>query len=416
MEVVFFAQLFLVLGAILLGTRMRGVGLGVVSCLALSLLVLFFDVKPVNPPYTVLVIMIAALTAGAALEGAGTLDLLTAWVERIFTNYPHLLTWLSPLIIYLLVLCTGTSHIIYVLLPVIVKAAQRGGISPAKPLIASVIASQQAILASPVSAATSIIAAHFPAYSQGKLMLLFLPATFIGTFMTTWVAYAMHRDPSFCVIEKKVKRESIDKEYPFARIALLIFLLGVLGVVASDYFFRYQGRTKPQGLTALILLSVAGIITCFTGTKKIAKGRVFSVGMEAVIAILGVAWLSSSFLEEHKDTLIEWVGGGERSEWQWALFFFLTTIISTSQGATLTLMLPLALSALGPSKLLYIIPAINSFYVLPSYPTVLAAVAIDKTRSIRIGRFVINHSFLLPGLVGTCATCLSAYFIHIFFF
>jgi len=49
--------------------------------------------------------------------------------------------------------------------------------------------------------------------------------------------------------------------------------------------------------------------------------------------------------------------------------------------------------------LIAIFPAVNSDFVLPGYPTLLAAINFDRTGSTKIGKFVINHSFLVPGVV-----------------
>ena len=71
-----------------------------------------------------------------------------------------------------------------------------------------------------------------------------------------------------------------------------------------------------------------------------------------------------------------------------------------SQSATTKVMMPLGLAlGLPAPALIAMFPAVNSDWVLPGYPTLLAAIHIDKTGTTRIGKWVVNHSFMRPGLV-----------------
>lgn len=403
----FLLHLSIVLGSILLGMRMRGIGLGVMS--ALGLLILFFlGVAPQEPSFKVMQIMISALTAAAALEAAGTLDLLAHWASKTLHHHPRYLVWLSPLITYLLVFCIGTSHIIYPLLPVIAAIAQQSGIRPEKPLVASVIASQQALMASPLSAATTITLSHLQVHDTTLtyffLLRLFIPATLLGTLAATWATTWGKKDLYYCLLTPQKSKKSDFKAQPHAVTSLVIFLIGVVGFIIAN---QLHTTSSPAHLMSMTMLSVAACIAGLIGTEKMRHTQIFTIGLQALVTILGVTWLARSFLTHHESLLSHWAKTYFHHPWQWGCLLFVITIISNSQGTTLETMIPWALTSLTPIALLLVLPAANSFYVLPSYPTILAAVALDKTKSTRIGRFVINHSFILPGIVGTLTTCLA---------
>lgn len=174
-------------------------------------------------------------------------------------------------------------------------------------------------------------------------------------------------------------------------------------------------RVDVVYFNALVLLSIAGCIAFFVDRERVLQTRVFKVGMQAVIVLLGVSWLSNSFFEYHKATIQRWLSCLV-FPWQWGLLLFVMTVVTSSQSATLQMMLPLGLLGMDPWTLLFLVPAANSFYVLPSYPTMVAARGFDDGRTIKVGRWVVNHSFLLAGLVGTLGTCgITKVIIYCFF-
>jgi anaerobic C4-dicarboxylate transporter len=53
-------------------------------------------------------------------------------------------------------------------------------------------------------------------------------------------------------------------------------------------------------------------------------------------------------------------------------------------------------------------PATNGIFFLPTYTTLLAAVSFDQTGTTKIGKYLLNHSFMLPGLVTIITTIVVA--------
>ena len=64
--------------------------------------------------------------------------------------------------------------------------------------------------------------------------------------------------------------------------------------------------------------------------------------------------------------------------------------------------MPLGIAlGLSPYMLIALFPAVNGYFFIPNYPTVIAAINFDRTGTTRIGKYVLNHSFMLPGLIST---------------
>src|SRR5262245_33348866 len=174
-------QLAILMTAIVLGARRGGMSLGPMGGLGLVIFVFLFGLPPGSPPGTVLGIILAVITALSLLESAGGLDLVVRLAERVLRGHPRWVTVLAPLATYLLVLASGTQHVIYALLPVIAEVSRKAGIRPERPMSMSVIASQQGLIASPVSAVTAalmVTLAGGPALPT--ILLVVIPATLVG--------------------------------------------------------------------------------------------------------------------------------------------------------------------------------------------------------------------------------------------
>ena len=151
----FWIQFALVLTAILIGIRRGGVALGLIGGLGVAVLSFGFRVAPQEPPITVMLIILAVVTASATLQVAGGLDWLVQQAERVMRKHPQQITILAPLSTFLLTVCVGTGHAVYSLLPVIADVALKTKIRPERPMAISSVASQMGITASPVAAAVT---------------------------------------------------------------------------------------------------------------------------------------------------------------------------------------------------------------------------------------------------------------------
>ena len=418
-------QITVVCMAILLGTRLKGISLGIMGGLGLAILTFVFHLPPTEPPFDVLMIMTAVVTASGTLEAAGGLRYVTFLAEKVIRRYPHRITFISPLVVYLFTFLGGTGHTIYSLLPVIADVAKDVGVRPSRPLSVAVIAAQQAVIASPISAPTVLVVSLLAPHGVGLLDILkvCLPATLGGVIVSILVANRLgkelHEDAEYL---EKIATVQQAQQPPLqaylasasAKRSVALFLLGISWIILTGALphlkpcWEVQGVTRTLGMPTVIemvMLSVAAlmVLTCQVNPQEIARSSVFNTGMQAVISILGISWLGDTFISAHKVDLLAHVQAQiVQAPWQFSLVLFSMSIVLVSQAATLRAMIPLGLAIGLPTQaLLAALPAVNGVFFIPNYPTVLAAINFDKTGTTRVGKWILNHSFMVPGLVAT---------------
>ncbi len=429
MFVMFWIELFIVIICILIGARLKGVGLGIMGGLGLFILTFFFHLKPSNPPYNVLLVIMSVVTAGMALEATGGLGYLTYLAEKIIRNHPKKITFVAPYATFLFTALTGTSHITYSLFPIIYEVSVSTGINPEKPMAASAVAALQAIIASPISAFTALALSIFGNYGYSLLSLLkiYIPSALLGTTASI-IACTMLIQNKQNVNKQPPKglpcddrTSCINKHFSFlSKISTVFFLAGILAViVCSTTYFRpywiikgFKVYLNSTYAVSIIMLSIASLMCLFCKAKpyNMIRGKVSIAGIQAVIAILGIAWLGNTLFESNIDYINMLLKKFIIDNPSILCFFlFIVNIITTSQAATLKMIIPLTLSLGLPAKLLIgFLPAINSVFFIPNYPTMLAAIEFDKSGSTKIGKFVLNHSFIVPGFVSTFVTLISS--------
>lgn len=430
-------QFAVLLAAILIGARMKGIGLGVMGMVALAIYIFLFRMRPADPPIDVMLIILAVVTTAATLQAAGGMDYLVRLAEKILRSKPSLIVLLGPLVTYVFTLFAGTAHITYSLLPIIAEVSTKKRIRPERALSISVIASHLAITASPISAATAALLTIL----SGKVELLeilkvCIPATLAGTLAGVAVCWKkgkdLDKDPLF--LEKMKDPEfaagiNADVEaaqaplLPGAKTSVLIFGLAVLLIVlvgafpdmlpsfgegASNLAVDAQGHIKMAAIIELVMLASAAAIMllCKTSAASVAKASLFTSGGQAVVSIFGVVWMSATFMQTNTGIIEHALGDMVRSApWTFAIALFLLSILLFSQAATTKALMPLGLSlGILPPHMVAMFPAVNGDFVLPGYPTLLAAINFDRTGSTHIGKFLVNHSFMIPGMVSVAVS------------
>ncbi len=439
MEYLIYVQFLVVLFAIFIGARVGGIGLGVFGMIGLGILVFGFGLKIGKPPVDVMLMIVAVITAAAALQGAGGLDYLVKIAEKILRRNPAMITIVAPIVCYIFTLFSGTGHIAYSLLPIISEIAIESKIRPERPLSISVIASQQAITASPISAATSALLTAELLGGKGielsDILIIAIPATLlgviVGAIVMSFVGTDLEKDSRYQEFLKKQQDKKITAEVSTseinsgAKIAVVLFLLGVLGIVVfgsvpslRPSFVQEDGSVSVLGMAEvieIIMMSVGGLILVFSKTDvtKVVKGSVFIAGMQAVIAIFGIAWLGDTFFQGNIDffkTNIEHIV--KEYPFLFAGALFIMSIFLFSQAATVRTLYPLGISlGIPPMMLVMMFPAVNGYFVIPNYPTLVAAINFDRTGTTRIGKYVLNHSFQIPGFVVTIVALAVGYLL-----
>lgn len=419
-------QLLFVLLAIIVGARVGGIGLGVFGGLGLAVLTFVFGLEPTTPPIDVMLMIVAVIAAAGCMQAAGGLDLMVKWAEKILRRHPQRITLLSPLVTYLFTFFAGTGHVAYSVLPVIAEVARETGIRPERPMGIAVIASQQAITASPISAATVALLSMLAGYdiTLFDILKISIPCTLVGVLVgalySMRVGKELKDDP---VYQARLKSGELSgANYCTAEVAnpgkaltsVLLFLGATVGIVLfgsidslRPSFQTSEGVVVMQmaHIIEVLMLSVAALILLLTGTSgmKAAKSSVFNAGMQAVVAIFGIAWMGDTFISGNIAVIKEDIFGLVTDmPWLFGIALFVMSILLFSQAATIRALLPLGMAlGISPYMLIALFPAVNGYFFIPNYPTVVAAINFDTTGTTRIGKYVLNHSFMMPGLIST---------------
>lgn len=424
-------QLAFVLLAIIIGARLGGIGLGVLGGLGLGILTFCFDLQPTSPPVDVMLMIVAVIAAASCMQAAGGLDLMVRWAEKLLRKNPQQITILSPLVTYLFTFIAGTGHVAYSVLPVIAEVATETKIRPERPLAIAVIASQQAITASPISAATVALLSMLSGYgiSLMDIMIVAVPCTLLGVLAgavySLRVGKELMEDPEYLrrlashkISENHYESKGVDN-HKKAALSVIIFILATIAIVLFGSIESLrpvlgsgndQAPMKMSHIIEILMLSAATLILLTTKTDgiKAAQCTVFSAGMQAVVAIFGIAWMGDTFIAGNMAELTDSIDQVVTSmPWLFGLALFVMSILLFSQAATIRALLPLGIAlGISPYMLIALFPAVNGYFFIPNYPTVVAAINFDRTGTTRIGKYILNHSFMMPGLIATSVSIL----------
>ncbi|MBQ3190849.1 MAG: anaerobic C4-dicarboxylate transporter [Bacteroides sp] len=415
-------QLLFVLVAIIIGARIGGIGLGVMGGVGLAILTFVFGLQPTAPPIDVMLMIAAVISAASCMQAAGGLDYMVKIAERLLRRNPAQVTILAPLVTYFFTIVAGTGHVAYSVLPVIAEVATETKIRPERPLGIAVIASQQAITASPISAATVALLGLLAGYdiTLFDILKISIPATLIGVlvgaFCSMRVGKELMEDPEYLrrlkdgmLDEKHVQLKDVNNKFK-AQLSVILFLAAtaLIVVFGSIPSLRPSFDGTPLGMPSLIeiiMLATAAFILLATRTDgiKATQGSIFPAGMQAVIAIFGIAWMGDTFIKGNIGELTASIEGVvTEMPWLFGVALFVMSILLYSQAATIRAILPLGIAlGISPMMLIALFPAVNGYFFIPNYPTVVAAINFDRTGTTGIGKWVLNHSFMMPGMVAT---------------
>jgi anaerobic C4-dicarboxylate transporter DcuA len=419
-------QFIVVLAAIWMGARSSGIGLGLWGAVGLLVLVAGFGINPTSPPIDVMLIILAVIMAASVMEAAGGIDFLVRIAERIIRANPKYVTIVAPLTTWTFTFVAGTGHIVYPLLPVIYETAHRSGIRPERPMAVATIASQQAITASPVAAATAAMIGLFAEkgmtqWGLPQILMVCVPATLTGVvaaaIVSMFVGKDLKDDPEYQarLAAGQIPAPQADTSRtplkPGARLSAFIFLAGVALVVLFGFFpslRQLPGAKSPLAMPIVIeilMMSVAAIMLLVTkvAVDEVPKTATLRAGVVAVIGIFGLAWLGDSFIAANKDVIVPAIGDWAKvAPWTFAFGLFLASVLLYSQAATTRALMPLGI-ALGipPQFLIAMFPSVNGYFFIPTYGSLIAAINFDLSGTTKIGKYVLNHSFMIPGLVAT---------------
>ena len=438
-------ELLVVLLALYVGSRYGSLALGAISGIGLALLVFGFGMKPGSPPTDVIYIIIAAVTCAGIMQASGGMDWLIQIAEKMLRKHPDRITFLAPLCTFFLTVLVGTGHVVYTLMPIICDIAIKKGIRPERPCGVASIASQVGITCSPIAAAVvafvTISNANGFDISIPQVLMVSIPACLCGLMAAATASFHrgldLDKDPEFQKrIQDPAQREyiyggsatTLDKEIPqSAKNAVFVFLGALIIIVlfaifqdilpeystvkaikdAPDFTFSdgtvasaaalAKAKAVIPGITEvstvklkmnviiqIVMITAAAIMIlfCKASPQKAVRGAVWQSGMVAVVAIFGII----------------------------AFVFFLVSVLINSQGAVVVSMLPLAYSLGIPGPvLLGVLPSVYGYFFIPNYPSDIATVNFDRSGTTVIGKYLLNHSFMMPGLIHVTVSTLVAY-------
>jgi len=470
-------ELAVVLLALYVGSRYGSLALGAISGIGLAILVLGLGMKPGSPPTDVIYIIVAAVTCAGMLQASGGMDWLIQVAEKLLRKHPDRITFFAPLCTFFLTVLVGTGHVVYTLMPIICDISLKKGIRPERPCGVASIASQVGITCSPIAAAvvafTTISSANGFNITIPQVLMVSLPACLCGLMAAAACSYKrgldLDKDPKFQARLKDPQMyqymygetaTTLNKEIPAsAKRAVYIFLCALAVIVLYATFQsllptheeikavagaqgEWNGMTASQlvaakmeveGFTAvkevplkmnvviqIVMIAAAAliIIFCKASPKKAVAGNVWQSGMVAVVAIYGIAWLADTYFANYMDTFQVMLNDVVKEyPWTIALAFFAVSVLINSQGATVVALLPLAyqLGIPGPI-LLGVLPSVYGYFFIPNYPSDIATVNFDRSGTTVIGKYLLNHSFMMPGLVSVVvSTIVASLLVQIFY-
>ena len=443
MDINIVMEFMIILFCLLAGARYGGFGLGLISGIGVLIFTFVFHLTPGKPPVDVLLTIMSVLGCASVLQTAGGLNVMMRFAEKILRRHPNQITLLAPLTTWSLTVMCGTGHVVYTMFPIIYDIAIKKGIRPERPMAVASIASQIGICASPVSVAVvSMVAilgkAQGFSISLLELLSVGMPATLCGVIVAA--LWSMNRgkdldkDPEFqaklldpeqkdyiygettTLLDKVFPKEAYWATWIFFGAIAAVVLLGAFPELRPMLGEAGKAKALSMNLAIQMMMLTAGaliLMLCKVKPQEIPNGTVFKAGMVAVVSIFGVAWMADTVFEAHFTLLKNSLAGVVAAQpWTYAIVLFIVSKLVNSQAAAIAAIAPLGVSlGVDPKVMLAFLPACYGYFILPTYASDLACIGFDRSGTTRIGKFVINHSFIIPGLLGVSTGCVVGYLL-----
>ncbi|QJC28595.1 anaerobic C4-dicarboxylate transporter [Enterobacteriaceae endosymbiont of Plateumaris consimilis] len=417
-----FVELIIILLLIYLGCKLGGMALGLFGTFGVLILTIFFHNKIGNIPFDVIEIILSVIIAISTVKLSGGIEYLVFYMNRILSRKKKYIIILSPLMTYFITLFSGTGHTALSIFPVIIKISKKNGIKPVYPLSISVVSSQIAVTASPISASLIYLSKILDplGISYNQLLIILIPSTFISILITSIIINLFNNQNKNLLHTNNVSFNKKLKNKKNGKNSILLFLIGIVVIltynVLCDYvFFKETKILSRTESTVIFMLTTALIISiiCKIKIKQINDTKIFKSGINACICVMGVSWLGDTFIRSHfhemKFIILNIV---EQYPWMLSIILFFITSLFYSQAATTKAIIPSLITlGISPKIIIGSFTAVSALFLFPIYPTLLSAVEMDDTGSTKIGNYIFNHSFLIPGIMITGLSIILSFFI-----
>lgn len=420
-----FLEIILLFGCIIYAAKLGGIGVGMAGGLGMAIAVFVLGLKPGAIPIDVILIILSVIFAISCMQLAGGMDYMVKLASKLLRSNPKYINILAPAVTFVLTVLGGTGYTAMSVLNVIQEVAKENHVRPSQPLTSAVIASQIAITASPISAATAamyVVVEKMGGGSFGQALAVIVPSAVFGAIVTAIISSMQGVDldkaPIFQkrlkegLVSMKTKKEAEKPTTCKAKVSVAIFLLAVVFIVALLLFKPYIGHTLGSRDIIIISMLMAGLVMywfCDISLDRIKNTPIFGGGMESLVVVLGIVWMSSTIIGAHIPVIkTQATALLEQYPALLAVAFFCVSALLFSQGATAALLVPVAASlGVDVSTILASFVACSALYITNIYPTTAFAIACEDTGSFMDrkwnGSWVINHPFFLPGIVGLVA-------------
>lgn len=412
----FITEIIIMILAILMGLRLAGaLGCGIFAIVAQLIMIFIFGLPPGSAPVTAVLIILSIGIAGGTLQATGGIDYLVYLASKVIERYPKSIIFITPMIVFIFVFGIGTTNIALSLEPIIAKTATRAGIQPKRPLTASVLTANLALLCSPAASATAYIIATLAVtgVTMGKYLSIVMPTAIISmlalSVYCTVVGRRRKMNPSqFATdIMEDIEAQPLQTKFsPRVKLGVLVFLLGVGLILMFGIFsdlvptFKVNGETVKLETTEIVQLfmymsAAINLVLVKLNTRDILDSHITQSAIGALFAVLGPGWLGATIFTApgNKKIMTEQIGGViQQVPWLVIILVSLVTIVVISQSATASIMLPILMSmGVPPMYFIAMAQTLNVNFVIPAQPTLLFAVDLDETKQTK------PTSFILPG-------------------
>lgn len=433
--------LIVLLGGLMIGVRHGGIGLAVINGIAVVIFTFMFGYQPGKPPIDVMLIIMAVVTCAGTLQTAGGLNVMLKYAEKFLRSNPKRITIYAPITTWLLTVLCGTGHVVYTIMPIIYDIAIKQGIRPERPMAVASVSSQVGITASPVSVAVVSIVGFLVATGYdctvGTVLMISIPSTFCGILAAAIYSYNRGKDLEKDERFQQFIQDPENRKYVYGENATLanqelpkesyravyIFFAGIIAITCLGnlpdllpHFPNAKGVMKPISMVLVIQMVMLMVGACIligskVKAKDIPNSNVFRAGMIALVTVYGVAWAADTYFAHHMPVIKETLGGlVQEYPWSYAVVLFAASVLINSQGAAIAIVTPMALGiGCDPIVVLSFISAAYGYFFLPNYPSDLATIGFDRAGTTKIGALILNHSFMIPGLIAVGVGCSVGY-------
>ena len=412
-----FLEIILLFGCIIYAAKLGGIGVGMAGGLGMAIAVFVLGLKPGAIPIDVILIILSVIFAISCMQLAGGMDYMVKLASKLLRSNPKYINILilAPAVTFVLTVLGGTGYTAMSVLNVIQEVAKENHVRPSQPLTSAVIASQIAITASPISAATAAmyVVVEKMGGSFGQALAVIVPSAVFGAIVTAIISSMQGVDldkaPIFQkrlkegLVSMKTKKEAEKPTTRKAKVSVAIFLLAVVFIVALLLFKPYIGHTLGSRDIIIISMLMAGLVMywfCDISLDRIKNTPIFGGGMESLVVVLGIVWMSSTIIGAHiPEIKTQTTALLEQYPALLAVAFFCVSALLFSQGATAALLVPVAASlGVDVSTILASFVACSALYITNIYPTTAFAIACEDTGSFMDrkwnGSWVINPPLL----------------------